>query len=170
MNPRTKWPIDLRATTVAARARGFTLVELIVVLTILGILAAIAGPRFFNDKPFRERGYYEELANALRYARKFAVASGCPVRIAIGAGGYAAHQQRPQGGSCDRSDSSFATPVVLPDGERLAGTSPQGVAVSPSVTLTFDALGRTSLAADKTIDIGPFALVVKADSGYVEAP
>jgi len=36
--------------------------------------------------------------------------------------------------------------------------------------MIFDALGRTNLAGDQNISVGPFALTVRADSGYVQAP
>jgi hypothetical protein len=44
------------------------------------------------------------------------------------------------------------------------------VSASPAVTIVYDALGRTNLAADQLVSVGPLALTVKADSGYVQAP
>ncbi len=149
---------------------GFTLIELVVVLVILGVLAAVAAPRFVDSTAFLQRGYYEELAMALKYSQKLAVASGCPVRVTIDAGSYQARQQAAQSGSCDLTDTTWPTGVRLADGQLLAGTSPGGVATAPAVTMTFDALGRTNLSADQTISIGPFALTVVADSGFVRAP
>ncbi len=60
------------------REAGYSLVELVLVIVILATIGVLAGPRFFNNDAFAERGYYDELASALRYAQKVAVASGCP--------------------------------------------------------------------------------------------
>ena len=62
------------------REAGYSLVELVLVIVILATIGMLAGPRFFNNDAFDERGYYDELASALRYAQKVAVASGCRPR------------------------------------------------------------------------------------------
>ena len=142
------------------RASGVTLVELLLVVVIIGIVAAFAAPRFLDDRTFLQRGYYEELVAGLRYAQRLAVASGCPVRVVIDAAGYTARQH-----GCSADDSPWSAAVALADGMLLRGAAPMGVSVSPGVTLTFDALGRTDLAADQSINVGPFALTVLSQTG-----
>lgn len=150
------------------RASGFTFVELVVIIVIIGIVAAFAAPRLFDDRTFLQRGYYEELVAALKYSQRLAVASGCPVRVVIDAAGYAA-QHAAQVGTCNSADATTATAVALAAGDVLAGHKPLGVTVSPAVTLTFDALGGTDLGADQHIHVGPFGLTVRAASGVIQA-
>ncbi len=149
---------------------GFTLTELVTVITILGILAAFAVPRFFDQVVFEERGFYEEVVAALRYGQKIAVGSGCPVQISIDASGYSLAQQTVLVNRCDPADVSWAVPVLLPDGLAAAGTTPAGVTLGPVVTYQFDGLGQTDLGADLTVSIGAWSLIVQAQSGYVLTP
>ncbi len=154
----------------AGTSRGHTLTELVTVVVILGILSAFAVPRFFDQDVFEERGFYEEVVAALRYGQKIAVGSGCPVQISIDASGYDLAQQAVLVNRCDPADVSWAVPVLLPDGQAAAGTTPAGVTLGPVVTYQFDGLGQTDLGADLTVSIGTWSLIVQAQSGYVLTP
>jgi MSHA pilin protein MshC len=70
------------------QSKGFSLVELIMAIVIIGVLAAVAGPRFFSTAAFSERYYAEELLAGLRYARRAAEISNCSVQFRLTANGY----------------------------------------------------------------------------------
>ena len=146
------------------------MIELVVVIALLGILAAFAVPRMFTSSAFEERGYYEGLAAAYRLAQKAAVASGCPARLQLTASGYNVRQQAASGGRCDSSDTSWSEAVTLADGSALAGSAPPDVAAGPTGSVIFDPLGRPNLASDLTITVGSRQLTVRAESGLVSAP
>jgi MSHA pilin protein MshC len=63
------------------RQRGFTMVELIVVMVLVGILGAIAGGRFFERGAFESQAVGEQVRAMLRYAQKTAIARNAPVFV-----------------------------------------------------------------------------------------
>jgi len=154
----------------AGASPGYTLVELVTVIVILGILAAMAVPRFADHVVFEERGFYEEVVAALRYGQKIAVGSGCPVQVSIDASGYALAQQTVLANRCDPGDVSYAVPVLLPDGQAAAGSTPAGITLGPVVTYQLDGLGQTDLGGNLNVTVGALTMTVQAQSGYVLTP
>lgn len=144
---------------------GFTLVELVAVLVLLGILAVFAIPRMTGFDFFRNRAYFEEAVAAVRYAQKRAVASGCDTQAQLTAApaGFGLFQRAT---AC--TTGAFTRPVINPgSGESFARPAPTGVAVS-AANVTFDAMGRASSGAGVWITVGDRSLRVVGETGFVE--
>jgi len=146
--------------------RGYTLIELVVVIIILGVIAAISGPKFFGTKTFSERGYADEVASAMRYAQKVAVATGCNVQLTITAAGYSAAQQPASGNTCNSASASWTTPVMRVDGAPLSGTPPSDANVNTSATIVFNNKGAV-ISGATNLTVGAYTLVLDAASGFV---
>lgn len=144
------------------RAAGFTVLELVATIVIVGVLAATAAPIFFNNQPFQERGYADEIASALRYARRVAVASECRVAVSISPAGYAVNQHTDPD-TC-RAGTNWNSPVRRPDGQPLTGATPADVTVTPSVVVIFNVDGSLA-AAPPTVAIGTFTLTWDVNGG-----
>lgn len=132
-------------------------------IAVVGVVTAATAPRLSADRTFLEQGYHEELAAAVRYAQRLAVASGCGVELEVSATAYSA-RPRQEGSECRPRSST-----LMAGGRFFAGRAPVGVTASPSATFKFSADGRVELRRDQIIYVGPFAMTVAAGSGEVYA-
>ena len=148
----------------SGRGRGFTIVELVVVIVILGLMAAVIVPRFVGRDAFASRGFYDEAQSVVRYAQKTAIAWRRLVYVCVTATAVSARS-----GSCPSSGTLLVHPAT---GAALTATAPSGVTLSPTGNFSFDGAGRPS--ATQTINListiaGDPArqIVVEAETGYV---
>jgi MSHA pilin protein MshC len=144
------------------RISGFTIVELVVVLVLLGILAAYAAPKFTGRGGYSELTARQDLKQSIRYAQQLAMSRTDRTITFVIVTGTLPHQidVRQNGvsvGSGVGVDSPYPKQM------------PSDILLSPATTLTFNRLGATS---DATISVtGPLQaqnVCVVGVTGYAQ--
>jgi MSHA pilin protein MshC len=144
--------------------RGFTLVELIMVMVIIGILAVFIAPRFFDVNVFKSRGFADRVQASLRYAQKEAIAQHQFVCAAFTTNSVTLWTG---------ATASCGTPLQSPTGGQYQVTAPSGITFSPvPAGFSFNALGQPTPNSKQTISINGASnsIIVEAETGYVHSP
>lgn len=129
------------------------MVELIVVLVLVGVLAAIGAGRFFDRAGFDAAAFADQSRALLRYAQKTAIARNTPVFVQLEDKRISLCYEAPQGNCAPASRvpapasgiGGAASEAHCQDARWYCLGLPEGVQVSLSSALTefsFDALGR----------------------------
>jgi len=144
-----------RVTSRPRSASGFSLVELIVLIIVLGIITALALPAF-NPQGADAAWFQEQVRAAMRYAQKQAIAQrrlvyvlATPTQIRL----------------C--YDAACTSPVpALTTGTAYTISVPSSVMFSSSVSpFSFNGLGQPSAAV--TLNVSGLTVTVTAETGYV---
>ena len=150
------------------RVKGFTLVELVVVISVLAIVAAMAAPRFVTGDVFETRGDAGLLSSMLRYAQKTAIAQRRVV--------YVVHTNAVPDIVKLCFDTACSQGVVNPEnaGAYIWSSSRYVDVVSSNASLGFDSLGRAvpDAAASYTVtnrknNAQSVTITIEAGTGYV---
>jgi MSHA pilin protein MshC len=164
-------------------AAGFTMVELVTTIVLVGILAATAMPRFFKKQTFDARGFSDQSQSMIRYAQKLAVAQQRPVYVQFNSERVAL---------C--FDSACSSKVTYPSGTGTSSSAcdggstwfcaavPSGLSYTAKVSSTstssiyFDSLGKPwsgaqALSSSLTVtiigDTTNRLFYVESETGYV---
>lgn len=128
------------------KSRGFTIIELVIVLVLIGIIAVYAAPRLGDMTAMKAVAFADKLRADIRYAQNLAMTQGRRTRVQYGAGFYFVTQDTT--GICGGFN-----PVNDPAGTGAllvllnAGTY-AGITINPSmVCLEFDSLGRPNVCS-----------------------
>jgi MSHA pilin protein MshC len=160
------------------RSRGFTLVELVVVLLLIGILSVVAFARMDSWRVFAERSEYDKVRSALQFARKSAVAKrryvcvqAAATTLTLTVDGNPPEATSPAfSGTCP-----FGTALPLPQPEAVDPPCTGAVNVvclkrtsltSSAGSFQFDAQGRAAATVTLTVTASP-AITVEAETGLV---
>ena len=150
--------------------RGFTLIELILVIVLLGILAIFVTPRLSSSDDFNAKGFHDETLAFLRYAQKTAVAQRRTVCVAF------TSETATLTIASQANAATCNTALRGPKGDSPGViTAKSGIAYSVSPTnLNFDGLGQPlnalgALVTAQTIQVRNAAntISVEAVTGYV---
>ena len=146
-----------------SQLRGFTLVELIMVLVVVGVLAAAALPRFWDRQVFDSRGFFDQTLSVLRYAQKSAIAERRTVCVAFTSTTVTLTIATAAGSSVCGSN------LASPDGASpFVVTAKSGVSFAAAPTnFQFNPLGQASIGQTILVTNTSGNIVIEQDTGYV---
>lgn len=133
-------------------------------MVIIGIIAAVAAPRFFDNNVFQSRGFADQVQASLRYAQKIAIAQRRFVCVDLSSNTITLTIDTAPITTA-HTTAACGTALTLPSGGAYS-ISRAGVTITPApASFNFDALGKPNAGA--SLLVGTTTITVEAETGYV---
>ena len=165
--------MDFRPHLQNARSqRGFTLIELVMVLVLAGILAVVALPRLgTTTTSYQAAAFAEQVRAALQYGQKMAVSHRRLVCAAVTSTSVTLTVAANFG---DSSCSAATLTGAAGANGAIASSPAAGILISPAVTMYFQPSGAVttdaagSVTANLSLTVGGNTVIaVQGATGYV---
>jgi len=151
----------------SSKQTGFTLLELIMVIVILGILSVSIAPKFAGKSTYAEHAFFSDTLNAIRYAQKLAVKTGCNVQVSINFNSYTLKRLGSSSStSCSGSTYNLVIPHPSSGASTYSGSEPDVTLTSTVSPFYFYPLGTASNDVNLTIN-GVKTIQVVKETGLV---
>jgi MSHA pilin protein MshC len=155
------------------KATGFTIVELVMVIVMVGILGTMAAARFIDTQDIGVPAYAEEARGLMRFGQRLAIAQNRPIWVSLSAGkvalcydsSCASKVQAAGGANSGRSTTTAA--AACGNATWACEGQPVGITVAAGTSVfAFDAKGRPYNSSDDiTSDSSSFNTLTVTVSG-----
>lgn len=135
---------------------GFTLVELVIAIAVIGIIAIVAAPRFAKTSTFSDRANSDKVKFILKIAQKAAMAQRRDIFIVKSGNNISACYTNAN--PCPSNQS------LTLNGKDFSANIGNTNIVLPSIK--FNSLGNTD-SGKLTVQVGSRNIYIEAESGYV---
>ena len=147
--------------------RGFTLVELVVVMVLMAIITAVGMSRFASREPFAVQAVADQLMSGLRLAQATAIAQRRTIYLQLGATPATLTV-------C--LDAGCSQPLTAPGGGSWLQETLE-VQLAANLNFSIDAAGAPSFATAQTVQVSASGggspappITLEPNSGYVHSP
>jgi len=150
-----------------AFSRGFSLIELVMVLVLVGVLAVFSLPRLLDMQGINARGFHDEALAFLRYAQKTAIAQRRTVCVSFT--GSSATLKVDADGNAATGAGGCESNLTGPRGDTPGTiTARAGVVFgSTPAAFSFDGLGQPSAGQTFQVSGAVNSITVEAGTGHV---
>lgn len=143
------------------------MVELVMTMIIVGVLAAVAIPRFANVTSYNARGVADQTLSAIQFARKVAIATRRNVCVSTAGNGVSLTMATLAGSASTCGTTAVINPAT---GNAYTIAAVTGVTII-SVSIQFDGQGRPAAASSIAVagDGMNYTITLMAVTGHAYA-
>jgi len=132
---------------------GLTLLELVIVISVVGLLAAIASSKFLSIAGMSARHQTDLFANDIRHLQSLAMSWGCELELNVSSTSYDVFSKTDYS-AAGKSYCATGLPITNPTfGQSFSVNISNGLTLAPTGSIYFDNMGRPTDIAGSLLSV-----------------